>query len=786
MLNLSNISSLCIPIVAAILGIAMPIIVQTIAGIDTKYNSLRLVKRFKSEVSYKRLWFSLISTILILVVEHFLSNDSFFLRYLDPVGIKIYQMSEIFFQGLSLISTIYLIGSLFVVIILIVKYYDYKELFDSILGGIKVPKESKCRRTFHKWFRSSCNCRQESGNNLLKRDIEYLTELVKYCIMKNDDETINDYYQYMSDYVDGVNKKGGEVKYDQWFYDVVLELNNFICTTDNIPYSMVNRNVVLDLLIPNDVNIIISERTYQVLWGALNRQLRHRKDDMVYRYWEHAYTYSTLILRPIRKKYIRGSLDVVNQTEIDNRTEQIDRFKEFNFALGGYILYMEEYDLIADVLNLDSGYNLETYLLPSLFYDIVESYRTLYSFSSQLEMYFLRQYPFYSPRSSINPLVWAKRFLLLLLFRLGRKNAYNQYVNDPWMYHFGGGLSYNSNLKDIFEEMNRVLMHLDKEMVRAVIRKSGLYEPNDSVDEIIKNIKDKLDSFISEIDKTIEKNKVALILSDSEKKKFDNSTLNIITENSFVYKSVLNECISEKETLNKDTINTSLSRVFSKESFADESTKTIVLQDSVMAEGMVLEFNHLYSMSYYKNSKRYFKVDSDDMFKAIDYMIGNKLAEYVVVNFGYYLDYRLKEGPMQVVGLKKGSVNEYKFIYKDKLDIYSVPSPGNGLMDYTFVLIKKDDLPCYISNVVPKELENKYKLGRVESDNNDLNIYTSILFNNFPDEHKRLESPTDCLATIYYSIQLCWKKNADLTILKSFSKLVDSGVATPINELPKL
>jgi len=72
MISLDNISTLCIPIVAAILGIAFPIIIQTISQTDTKYNSIRLVQRFKNEMFYKHLYPSLIVAVVVLFYNNFL------------------------------------------------------------------------------------------------------------------------------------------------------------------------------------------------------------------------------------------------------------------------------------------------------------------------------------------------------------------------------------------------------------------------------------------------------------------------------------------------------------------------------------------------------------------------------------------------------------------------------------------------------------------------------------------------------------------------------------------
>jgi len=67
-----------------------------------------------------------------------------------------------------------------------------------------------------------------------------------------------------------------------------------------------------------------------------------------------------------------------------------------------------------------------------------------------------------------------------------------------------------------------------------------------------------------------------------------------------------------------------------------------------------------------------------------------------------------------------------------------------------------------------------------------LKIYTSVLFNNFPEKYKELEGSEFCLATIYYCVILYWKKDADVTILKTITRYLDSGKGMNVDDLPQL
>ena len=194
MITLDNISLFCIPIVAAILGIAFPIVIQTISRIDTKYNSIRLIHRFKDEGLYKRLWFSLIVATITLFY-----NNLVIFPWKKDWGVLNWFMSNSS-NIIVLISTLYLIVILFKVVKLTTKYFDYIKLFEDILITLEKSKKEAKR--------------------INEDDIRVLAELAKYTITRDDNKTLlSEFYQLLNDYSRELSEQKHliPIEYDNWF-----------------------------------------------------------------------------------------------------------------------------------------------------------------------------------------------------------------------------------------------------------------------------------------------------------------------------------------------------------------------------------------------------------------------------------------------------------------------------------------------------------------------------------------------------------------------------------------
>ncbi|MDK2942537.1 MAG: hypothetical protein PWP56_2050 [Acetobacterium sp.] len=646
---------------------------------------------------------------------------------------------------------------------LIIIYYDYQKLYVYLRNKIDIRK------------------------GIEEKYIRDLAELGKFILLQDDNVTSVNFYQLLYDYSNNssVNKVSGVVELDDWFYDIILSLNETLCKERILSISIVNGNDLLKILIPKNPESVISDKTYKVLWRTLQQQLYYEKEDWVYEYWMYAHQYIWLSLKPIESRIIfeDDSLKEINDSENNKRDEQINRFKEFHIAFCAYILYSKKQDLLQKVINYTSSVPYQFPLVPSTFNEIVDWFRKLNNEFEKTIFYYRSNYHFIGVNgidAGFVTLSWCNKYLALLLFRLNSFEVINMDSwRDPWKKP-GIPISYKETT-EYLSIIEKLKWFVDYWINNNVINLNNQFGWNNSATDI-ELIEKKIDEYIDEINTEIKKKRKSLSPSPTKINQFKDRSLEIIKNTVDSYKHILNECSNMEDDRIKDVINPSNSRLFDKEAFSNDQTIYFADYDEVLARNVVIEFYHLYSLSFYKNSKRFITVDYDQFLQAIEKLIGEKVTQYVVLCFGLNLDYYSNKPDNQLMVSEQGE-NYSKYIYKQKIEIHSLPSGGNSIMNSNVVIINKDDLPCYQKHEPPQETIDKYNL---DPDNKENIIYSSILCDKFPEEHSEIDNSKYCIATIYYCISLYWKKKAEVINLRLITKYSDSGVGEDISKLKEL
>lgn len=736
----------------------MPIIIQTVGQIDVRYNSIRLVKRFKSERLFTYFLGSLIFAIIMLIY-----NKTVLIQWKHDWGHLDNIMSESS-NILTLASTIVLIYLLFKITWLIICYYDYQKLYWRIRNNINIE------------------------NGIIEKDGRDIAELGKFILLKDDNNTSANFYQLLYEYsIEKSNDKVFEVvEYDDWFYDVILSINETLCREKILSISIVNGNDLLKIFIPENPESIISDKTYMVLWRTLQQQLYYEKNNMVLEYWEFAHQYSLLRLRPMKAESVIESepLTINNKTYSQKRDEQIIRFKEFHVALCSFILYSKKYELLQKILNYSSTEPYQFPLVPSSFQDITQQFINLKIVEAYPSLYYLKNYPFRGEKgvdAGNITLSWCYKYLSLLLVRLNSFEVSNMSSwKNPWEKpKTPSSLQETTELLLIVEQIKYYVEAWRKKDGFQMIGYLGWDVKNDDLDLVIT----KLDKYINDLKETIIHKRESIAPSPDKIMQFNDRSLELIRNTVNTYQNILPKCSVSDRKLIKDVINSSYSMPIDKEAFSDDQTKHFVNFDEVVATNVVREFYHLYSLSFYKNTKRFITIDSENLFQALDKLIGEKSNQYVVICFGLYLDYYLKKPNSQIIRNVEQSRNYSKFTFKQKIIIHSLPSGDNSLMDNNVVIINKDDLPCYEHQVPPKATIEKFNLKQIDD---TLSLYSSIQCDDIQQVHVEFDAKKNCLATIYYCLILYWKKSADVTNLRIISKYVDSGMGEVISNLSEL
>lgn len=763
-LNFNSISDLCIPIVASILGIALPIIIQTIGKIDERYNSIRLVKRFKKERLYLCFLWSLAFAILMLTY-----NNIVCMPWSWDWGV----MNEFMRNSsniLTIISTSVLIVFLFLLILKsILYYYDYQKLFE----GIK-------KRLYTK----------ESIKEVIsEKDARDFVEMGKYVIRRDDNETSRDFYQFLYDFVVVKCKDCNFelIEYNNWLYDAILSLNDIVCSENIRPISIANGNDILNLLIPDyNPKCVISDKTYRVLWRTLQQQLFYDRTDLVFEYWAHAHQYMSFSLKPIHKE-IDFSVEpyvIKNEKEVKARQDQIMRFKEFNLALCGLMLYLKKYDLLKKVTSFSQSHPYSFPLIPSSFQEIVHQLTILNSIKPDPSIHFYNYYPFIGVKGVDTgdiSLGWTKRFITSLLFRLNTVEVnYALNFGNPWeMPVIPRQLDETARLSAIAEQMKWFIEEwMSPDNLKVIellewIPKEKQKQPL----EIINNL-------IKELESAVTEKKNSLKRSKKKVEKLNSATGKILRKATDTYASLFKKCENLPSDYIKNIINVSLINVLEKEAFSDDQTMSFTNFDEFLAESVAYEFFYQCSISIYGQAKQFHTISDEYLFEALDKLIGEQRSDFVVLSFDTYLDFYLKSEKInsELKRIESADESYPQYTYKNDLKIYSLPSNNNPLMENSFAIIKQEDLPCFVVNDPQEKEQEKFKFELVD---NELRIYTSVLFEDFPENIKEIENDK-CLVSIYYCPLLYWKQDASITVLKTLSRYGDSGKGEDISTLEQL
>lgn len=754
------------PIIAAILGIAFPLIIQTITTIDTKYGSNRLNEKFENEPLYRHLKISLVVAIVAsvynllivvpwkydccLVVNWIMSNSS---------------------NLILLLSTAYLVVVLFLVVNRLLVYLNYKKLFNYLhkLTG------SKFKRT----------------DNILD-----FVNLGGYFLLKDNNEKSREFYNFLSEYAqDKIKKTNSSVQrpfeYDDWFYNTILSVNNSLLRSNQRPISVNKSSDFVGLLLSQPADLEISLKTYNTLWRILQQQLEFNKTDLVYDYWAMAYQYAWLSLKP-KNLYGLQEPTEKDMKDREKRDNQIRQFREFHFALCGYILYKEEYGLLKKIVDYSQADPPQYPLTPSSFQEIFDEFEVVAGIDPRLAWSFQEKYNF-EDEKGINagdiPIAWYKRYLTLLLFRLNNyKVKYLPRMGEPWDFPvYSSSPQTIKNKQYVADQMLYFTELWDKTENKVLFDVVG-YEVREG--EPIPQLK--LKEFLNTLKDNFEQSQKSLEVSERKVGGLKRNTKQILENSAYVYNEILTQCKEniEESKLIKEIINVSRTRTERKDLFSEKGVINHLNFDEIDAQIAEMDFLSDYSLVFYKHAKRRYTINGDDILQALDQLLANNIEEYAVISFGdYFYSYKSKENSIIRIMEEDevGGENRYRpYIYREKLRIYTLPSVDNGVMNSAVLIIKKSDLPCYENYKPNSEFLDERRYKPVDAVDNKLNIFVAVIFDNFPEEHKSLENTELCLVSLYYCVRLFWKKDADVTMLRLLSPYRDSGKGMNINDLPKL
>lgn len=416
--NLRIEQDVTLAIVAAILGIAFPIIMQVIGQIDTKYGSTRLVQRIKRSWQFR--FFVIMLGIAILARIYYCFAPP---RSADWGSCN-------YFVDKSAISLVFvavgtLIVSLFFFVFKILAYYNPQRLLEDITKSIKtIRKQHQTQQP-----QQSNKSFQRQKETLEERQFKDWNDLAVFIVSNKNEDTVLTLYQSLYE-VSSVIAKGqnNEVIFPTYFYNLLRSINQLICQQKQELISVLNSSITTNIFFTSFAHTRINSDSYYCIWLCLSEQLFGNREDLVFQYWTWAYQHYTLVLShrlregEITNRGMKGLEHTVSAEDVKNRENDRFEFLLFNTALGGLLLYKERYGLLHDMFHFkQSTFEFSASLIPDSYSSIIELYLSINRTNYADPVWLERRYPFIDLRGGIstNDIIkyWIEKYLAILMIR---------------------------------------------------------------------------------------------------------------------------------------------------------------------------------------------------------------------------------------------------------------------------------------------------------------------------------------------------------------------------------
>ncbi len=735
-----NIPEVCITFIAALLGVAYPILLEVVSRLDEKYSSLVVVNLFKKETEWN-LFRIFLSSSLICVLIYIGLNLPFW-------SIPIPKYFTYIFLSTFILSTLLLILTFLFFVKKVITYYSTNQ----VLQYFNRQKEND----EHTFFQAT-------------------SDILHLSIKKQDTVTAKTASEFIYKNFRNVRTQnsGRPVQYPDIYYQMVFKtVQELVFSKDERFIYLEHRSLGGVWFLGEHEKAKIHEHTFSWMWRGLVLAVQHERDDMVMQYWSVSHQHFIYELNAVQPNHLRVGkiLTIQNAAEVDERKIERERFLEFNYALGGLLLYKNRYDAVRRMFryttSIPQSYDLLPLWMKEVF-DLYFKFRDPYDYNfpfinsryyfpnsegiqgeglvkywicKYAALLFLRQYSIVPHLSIMAPLAYPKVPVMQSEKRLWIENLdyFKKLINDI--------LNDQELLKTVGLDYINTQWFIDKEKTN----------PN----EFIENLK-------QTVNQAFEDTEQNQPISDVKKKSFIDSSKSIIVDALASYKEIFNQNL-EGET--KSWFVPSITMVAEKSAFSDNQDVHHTNFDSFLAGRQTSRIRKAISETFHMSESESYLLKSDDLFLAIDKLSLNP-NEYVIVNFGVDLDYHIHYS--KISGLSKTEYNSLK--------IFSFDGYNRALMNATFFILKKQDLPTLIFKELTPEVVEKYSLEEVD---NDLHIYTSVIDLNANEEirneveaeetHTQLNKSV--LMYIGMNIEIRWKKAIKMLAISQYSEFNNRGV----------
>lgn len=539
--------------------------------------------------------------------------------------------------------------------------------------------------------------------------------------------------------------------------------------------SYFNNNSILELLFDTVQKTKISEQSYSVIWFCLQEQILNNRFDLIYDYWSKAHQYLWLNISEIFEKYKDDFKTILNAEEIKDRNKQRQRFLEFHYALGGFLMfqanelkkknsnnYIEIYNLIHKLSKHTSSQPPQFYLIPDDINKLLNGYD---SFNSNFTYDFIIQqrYPFHNLYHDIHHggiiCNWARKYFAFLFLNLYSIEEYFIYTKPFDL----KPINNNDKLHKINSQINS-FETLKKDVEELLLEKKTLIELGLSINQYIGFKRDKnidplkcLDDYISESkirrEELIKNQKVNPVKLDDFRSNTKKLISNAINKFSSLWK--------EQNDINKEEYYFSRSMLLDKMAFSDEQDMGYTNHDQVLAQYIAQQYSHFCINIFRQLTTISYSLEKKDIKEGLD-KLKIREDEHVIIYFGSNFEsYELDNNNIKIINDFYGELSETFYILEDE-DLPEVKS--TKIKDKENILIKGTEY-IYADIIDLHKEENK-----------DLK---DKLSKQYPDE----DLDRKVQAYVLFKVGLKIKPNIKCVCIKCYQQYFEKGMPNKLEDV---
>lgn len=731
---------LIIPLVAAILGIALPMLVGIIQRIDDKYQSTRLIRLFVKERWTICFLVALFTSLVLLFYSLFApTNNNDFGRFNSFIDNSL--------PFLLLIVCLCLIVCLFVVCWLIYVYHDPIRLQERLLHStISMEKRNA-------WLEFFVAMLKKNNTDVLRRGYQA-------------------FYEWGTDMQKGKTNQMVEYSFD--FYDGIITINETLCEQNKKAITIANGSDFITILLDKMQGTIIAPKTFSVIWICLNQQLFYNRQEWVMNYWITAHQYYLFNLPKYYENQKEINLDgspfLITQEQVQLRDLERKEFFDFHIALGGLLLYRKEYDLLKQIIYYSNSQPPQYVLIPGRFAEIYLLYMDLLS-CLPINNY-ESKYPFLNLQAGIrNENIikgWILKYLILLMLRLYTAvetySTYNSFglpgipqklmEKKGWLNNIP---IIKQNLKDeSIDEWSVHILPLEKSEIKSK-RKELMSLVNEIESELNKSMKHQIEEQPLSEDEILSFHEIVSTIVDKN-----------MSQLGELFPATIDKNYNDYETAGR------LREVEPSEIFSDEKTMFYVNFKESLSYRLIdgVRYNFLRTFLLQKRLKKYrvFAENIEESFQRLGY----DKEKHIILGFHVNWLSIFKEGCCKV--------NDFLYKTSDGLELHNIQ--GDNSLDFinNIVIMDKQNLPGLYFLEPDQSVIDKYGL---KCSDQKYKIYLSEIKLNTKSDlltevrnrgtHTEEELRKSVLVCGELNIHTRWKKNVPIVLIKVLYQYRDNG-----------